>query len=94
MVDGRIQVFEINTNPMSLNAAKLSSAIKDIDCPDNAVGNISINIPRLMDKPGQSERGYKNYLRLRTVLTRLHLLKFEKPALTVLRKIKKLFAAG
>jgi len=91
MVDGRIQVFEINTNPMSLNATKLSTAIKDIDLPDNRSGRITIDIPRLIDKPSEREIGFNQYLFMKTVLTRLHLMRFETPIADALKTVKRLF---
>ena len=74
--DGRIEVFEINTNPWSLSADRLIPALADL--PDAGHGRISVSIPAHTRKPTPGALLEQRRLRIRAVLKRLGLLGLRK----------------
>lgn len=91
MVDNRIQVFEINTNPISLNAKKLLRAIEAVDCHRNPEERIPVKVPKHVTLAVKMVRRRKRYLwvteRISKLLHAFGLLRHEEAILAVLRKI-------
>lgn len=91
MVNGRIQVFEINTNPMSLNARKLLRAIDTIDCRRNSDERIPLKVSKHITLAIKKVRRKKRYLwlteRVSKLLHAVGLLRYEQAIFEVLRKI-------
>ena len=94
MLNGRIQVFEINTNPISLNAKKLLYAIDAIDCPRSPNERISLKVPKHVTLAIKKDQRKKRYLwvteRVSKILYALGLLRYEEAIIAVLRKINNL----
>lgn len=93
VVDGRIQVFEINTNPISLNAQKFLRAIGDVNCRASSDERIPVKFPRRLAVMSERVRRKKRYLwvtgRVYQLLRTFGLLRYEQPVLSVLRRISR-----
>jgi hypothetical protein len=76
LLDGKIQVFEINTNPTALEAQRLGGALDAIQRP--STGRVAIRIPRRIIKPTVGALRAKRSLLLRSVLNPLGLRRFEQ----------------
>lgn len=71
ILENQIQVFEINTNPWSLAADRLSPALVSLDTQSQA--RIPVRIPGRLLKPTPGAILEQRRLRLRSALTRLHI---------------------
>jgi hypothetical protein len=91
VINDRIQVFEINTNPISLNAKKLLRAIDAVDCRRNSDERIPLKVPTHVTLAIKMGRRKKRYLwvteRVTKILYALGLLRYEEAILAALRKI-------
>jgi hypothetical protein len=91
MVNGRIQVFEINTNPISLNAKKLLRAIDAVDCRRSSDERIPMKIPKHVALAVEKVRRKARYLWVTEHVSKLlyyfGLLRYEEAILSILRKI-------
>ena len=94
MVDGKIQVFEINTNPVSLNARKLLRAAEEIDTSNPQGKHVAIRIPHTMDPPSKGEKGLNQYLLVVRLIGSLKLQKYKEPIISFTRNLKRIFGGA
>jgi hypothetical protein len=89
LLDGKIQVFEINTNPVALEAKRLGDALDIIQTPSK--GRVAIRIPRRIINPTVGALRAKRNLLLPSVLNALGLRRFEKRIIDLGRPIVRFF---
>lgn len=88
-VDGQIRVFEINTNPISLNAAKLDMAIQEIDTAETSAKAIPLRVPRRIDVLTENQKGTHQYLLAKHIIARLGLNNHEPAIMEALKTTKR-----
>lgn len=94
VVNDRIQVFEINTNPISLNATKLSLAFKAIDSAECCGERIPMKVSRHVTLARQKDQRKRRYLwvseHVSKLLHAIGLLRYENAIMSGLRKVNDL----
>lgn len=89
VVDGRVQVFEINTNPMAPIAPELLAAARELDCPARGGGRIPVR--RRFEPPWEERVNWAFHMAgaVHALLRACGLLALEPRAQAVLRSLKR-----
>ncbi len=89
VVDGRIQVFEINTNPMAPIVQELLRAARELDCPTSRV--VRIPVRRRFEPPWEERVNWAFRVSgaVHALLRACRLLALEPGVQSVLRSIKR-----
>ena len=89
MVDGRIQVFEINTNPVAPIVEELLPAIRELDCPTSRP--VRIPVRRRFEPPWEERVNWAFHVSsaVHALLRACRLLALEPRVQSVLRSIKR-----